>query len=41
MADFGPKVGSGAALLPRGDRRAPNDATDLARLDELERDVPD
>jgi NAD+ synthase (glutamine-hydrolysing) len=36
----GPKVGSGGALSPRGDWRAPSDATARAWLDELERNVP-
>lgn len=38
----GPKVGSGGSLSPRGDWRAPSDATAavwLAELDELRRDV--
>ncbi|MER5390505.1 hypothetical protein [Saccharopolyspora sp. NPDC002686] len=36
----GPKIGSGGALPPRGDWRAPSDATARAWLDELDRDVP-
>ncbi|TDD40842.1 NAD(+) synthase [Saccharopolyspora elongata] len=36
----GPEVGSGGALSPRGDWRAPSDATARAWLDELERNVP-
>jgi len=36
----GPKVGSGGSLSPRGDWRAPSDATARAWLDELERNVP-
>ncbi|MDA3628159.1 NAD(+) synthase [Saccharopolyspora sp. WRP15-2] len=36
----GPKIGSGGALSPRGDWRAPSDATARAWLDELDRDVP-
>jgi len=35
-----PKVGSGGSLSPRGDRRAPSDATARAWLDELARNVP-
>jgi NAD+ synthase (glutamine-hydrolysing) len=37
----GPKVGSGGALSPRGDWRAPSDSTATAWLAQLERDVPD
>ena len=37
----GPKVGSGGSLSPRGDWRAPSDASAAAWLDELERNVPD
>jgi NAD+ synthase (glutamine-hydrolysing) len=37
----GPKVGSGGALSPRGDWRAPSDSTATVWLDELEADVPD
>jgi NAD+ synthase (glutamine-hydrolysing) len=37
----GPKVGSGGALSPRGDWRAPSDSTAAAWLAQLERDVPD
>ncbi|AHH19670.1 putative NAD+ synthase NadE [Nocardia nova SH22a] len=36
-----PKVGSGGSLSPRGDWRAPSDASATAWLDELERNVPD
>jgi NAD+ synthase (glutamine-hydrolysing) len=36
----GPKVGSGGSLSPRGDWRAPSDATATAWLDELRRNVP-
>lgn len=35
-----PKVGSGGSLSPRGDWRAPSDASARAWLDELERNVP-
>jgi NAD+ synthase (glutamine-hydrolysing) len=35
-----PKVGSGGSLSPRGDWRAPSDATARAWLDELARNVP-
>lgn len=35
-----PKVGSGGSLSPRGDWRAPSDATARAWLDELESNVP-
>lgn len=35
-----PKVGSGGSLSPRGDWRAPSDATAAAWLEELERNVP-
>jgi NAD+ synthase (glutamine-hydrolysing) len=35
-----PKVGSGGSLSPRGDWRAPSDATAAAWLAELEREVP-
>ncbi len=37
----GPKVGSGGALSPRGDWRAPSDSTATAWLAQLERDVPE
>ena len=37
----GPKVGSGGSLSPRGDWRAPSDASARAWLDELEVNVPD
>jgi NAD+ synthase (glutamine-hydrolysing) len=37
----GPKVGSGGALSPRGDWRAPSDSTAVAWLAQLEREVPD
>jgi NAD+ synthase (glutamine-hydrolysing) len=37
----GPKVGSGGSLSPRGDWRAPSDATAAVWLDELRRQVPD
>ncbi len=36
-----PKVGSGGSLSPRGDWRAPSDASAAAWLDELAREVPD
>ncbi len=36
----GPKVGSGGSLSPRGDWRAPSDASARAWLDELEANVP-
>ncbi|WP_227981372.1 NAD(+) synthase [Nocardia spumae] len=36
-----PKVGSGGSLSPRGDWRAPSDASAAAWLDELIRNVPD
>jgi NAD+ synthase (glutamine-hydrolysing) len=36
----GPKVGSGGSLSPRGDWRAPSDATATAWLEELRRQVP-
>jgi NAD+ synthase (glutamine-hydrolysing) len=36
----GPKVGSGGSLSPRGDWRAPSDASARAWLEELERNVP-
>lgn len=36
----GPKVGSGGALSPRGDWRAPSDAEAAVWLDELQRNVP-
>ena len=36
----GPKVGSGGSLSPRGDWRAPSDATATAWLEELEENVP-
>jgi NAD+ synthase (glutamine-hydrolysing) len=35
-----PKVGSGGSLSPRGDWRAPSDATAAVWLEELERNVP-
>ncbi|MBV9526721.1 MAG: NAD(+) synthase [Candidatus Dormibacteraeota bacterium] len=37
----GPKVGSGGSLSPRGDWRAPSDASAAAWLQELESGVPD
>jgi NAD+ synthase (glutamine-hydrolysing) len=37
----GPKVGSGGALSPRGDWRAPSDSTAAAWLAQLEAEVPD
>jgi NAD+ synthase (glutamine-hydrolysing) len=37
----GPKVGSGGSLSPRGDWRAPSDASARAWLDQLAVDVPD
>jgi NAD+ synthase (glutamine-hydrolysing) len=37
----GPKVGSGGSLSPRGDWRAPSDASAQLWLDELRRYVPD
>jgi NAD+ synthase (glutamine-hydrolysing) len=36
-----PKVGSGGALSPRGDWRAPSDSTAVAWLAELRQNVPD
>jgi NAD+ synthase (glutamine-hydrolysing) len=36
----GPKVSAGGSLSPRGDWRAPSDASARAWLDELERNVP-
>jgi len=36
----GPKVGTGGSLSPRGDWRAPSDASARAWLDELERGTP-
>jgi NAD+ synthase (glutamine-hydrolysing) len=36
-----PKVGSGGSLSPRGDWRAPSDASARVWLDELERNVPE
>ena len=36
----GPKVGSGGSLSPRGDWRAPSDASAEAWLEELEKNVP-
>ncbi|WP_306360654.1 NAD(+) synthase [Nocardia sp. CC227C] len=36
-----PKVGSGGSLSPRGDWRAPSDASAAAWIDELHRNVPD
>ncbi len=37
----GPKVGSGGALSPRGDWRAPSDSTATTWLNELDNNVPD
>jgi NAD+ synthase (glutamine-hydrolysing) len=37
----GPKISSGGSLSPRGDWRAPSDATARVWLDELERGVPE
>ncbi len=37
----GPKVSAGGALSPRGDWRAPSDASAAAWLAELERNGPD
>jgi NAD+ synthase (glutamine-hydrolysing) len=37
----GPKVGSGGSLSPRGDWRAPSDATAIVWLEQLRRQVPD
>jgi NAD+ synthase (glutamine-hydrolysing) len=37
----GPKVGSGGSLSPRGDWRAPSDASSRAWIEELRRNVPD
>jgi hypothetical protein len=37
----GPKVGSGGSLSPRGDWRAPSDASSRAWLEELRENVPD
>jgi NAD+ synthase (glutamine-hydrolysing) len=37
----GPKISSGGSLSPRGDWRAPSDATATVWLDELETGVPD
>ncbi len=37
----GPKVGSGGSLSPRGDWRAPSDASATVWLDELEHNVPE
>ncbi|MER2265715.1 NAD(+) synthase [Methylobacterium oxalidis] len=37
----GPKVSAGGALSPRGDWRAPSDASAAIWLDELERNVPE
>ena len=37
----GPKISSGGSLSPRGDWRAPSDATAEVWLDELEANVPD
>ncbi|MDQ1287138.1 MAG: hypothetical protein QG622_703 [Actinomycetota bacterium] len=37
----GPKVSAGGSLSPRGDWRAPSDATARVWLDELRREVPD
>lgn len=36
----GPKVGSGGSLSPRGDWRAPSDASPATWIDELDRNVP-
>ena len=36
----GPKVAAGGSLSPRGDWRAPSDASAQIWLDELERNVP-
>ena len=36
----GPKVSGGGSLSPRGDWRAPSDATAKPFLDELERNLP-
>jgi NAD+ synthase (glutamine-hydrolysing) len=36
----GPKVGSGGSLSPRGDWRAPSDASSRAWIEELRRNVP-
>jgi NAD+ synthase (glutamine-hydrolysing) len=36
----GPKVGSGGSLSPRGDWRAPSDASPTLWLEELEKNVP-
>ncbi len=36
----GPKVGSGGSLSPRGDWRAPSDASSAAWLEELRRNLP-
>ena len=36
----GPKVGSGGSLSPRGDWRAPSDASAEVWLEELRRNVP-
>jgi NAD+ synthase (glutamine-hydrolysing) len=36
-----PKVGSGGSLSPRGDWRAPSDASARPWLDELDRNVPE
>jgi hypothetical protein len=40
VAPNAPKVGSGGSLSPRGDWRAPSDASARAWLDELEAHVP-
>ncbi len=37
----GPKVSAGGSLSPRGDWRAPSDASARTWLDELRREVPD
>jgi NAD+ synthase (glutamine-hydrolysing) len=37
----GPKISSGGSLSPRGDWRAPSDASPSVWLEELERNVPD
>jgi NAD+ synthase (glutamine-hydrolysing) len=36
----GPKVGSGGSLSPRGDWRAPSDASSRAWVEELRKNVP-
>ena len=37
----GPKISSGGSLSPRGDWRAPSDATATVWLEELEAGIPD